>query len=239
MQKQKKIGFVGVKKQDICVYFAAVLNNLGYQVLVEDLSYELEILSCIPELPKKRISYIRKMEEEMSAVAEEGDTLFEKRTYKNVDYVGGTEEQEEEYDYILINLGEWAQSDRLKKLDEIIVVTDCEKQNVEKYRKFLRIFSLPMCLVVRNVHEFHRENRLLVELFEMEEWNLTDKVLLPFDLKDEEYRVSMQYEPYQEFRKISEEMNAMLIKFGRDYTENKMSELLFALRQARRGKCIR
>ncbi len=240
MRDQKKLGFVGVKKQDICIYFAAILNNLGYRVLVEDLSYEQEILSCIPALPNSRpkIFYRRKESGTIhGAVAEENRMYFEKRTYKNVDYIGRTEEDSREYDYLLVNLGEWAQSTQLKEVDEIILVTDCEKLNIEKYQKFLQIFSFPMSLVIRNIHVIHRKNKILREWMNLQEWNLIEKYFLPFRLNDEEYRIGMQYEPLDEFRRISENMKAVLVKFCREYTENKLSEILLALSYAKNGKC--
>lgn len=242
MRKQKKIGFIGVKKQDLCIYLAAILNNLGYQVLVEDRSYEQEILNCIPDAAQGKGKFFYHENEpgsELSLVGEHLESHYEKKTYKNVDYIGETCELCEEYDYHLIDLGEWAQSLELKNLDEIILVTDCEKRNIEKYRKLFQIFSVPMSLVVRNICEFHKRNLFLQDYFHDVKWNLTERFLLPFDAVDEEYRICMQYEPYREFNRISEELNSLLIRLCKNNTENKLSQILYALKQARKGKCIR
>ena len=114
MTKSKIIGIFGCEQTDICIYLASILENMKLHVLVMDYSFEQKMQFCIPS-PEKNLKVV---------------------THKNVDYMlhcDGKEWPQQEYDFMIINLGSWPQEEAFSQCDELIGVMNCEFAQIVNY----------------------------------------------------------------------------------------------------------
>jgi len=219
LQEKKIIGIFGVRKHDFCIYLAGILNNLGSRVLVIDNSPEEEIRCCVPG-----------SEGHISTV-----------TYKNVDYEFGSfpkGEAYEKYQYILTDMGSGLKSEDMGIYDEIILVTDAYRRNIERYREALKLAACPVTVIIRNVCQYKATGRQLFGLLIEEPYRIVDRYYIQQDPEDEEYAVLAQYEPYREFGRISAGFKKALAGTAAGITGLGMNEIMRALKSAGKGRCI-
>lgn len=219
MHEKKIIGLLGVRKYDFCIYLAGVLNNLGLRVLVIDNSTEQEIRYCIPN-PDGSISPV---------------------TYKNIDYKFGTlpvEEEYEKYDFVLIDMGDSLNPENICLCEELILVTDAYRRNIEKYKEALHSVCCPATVIIRNVCRYKATGRQLYGMLAEESCRVVGRHFVHQDSEDEEYAVMAQYEPYGDFMNISWEFQKALAGTAAGITGKGIGEIMKALKSARKGRCI-
>lgn len=219
MLSTKKIGFAGVCKYDLCIYLGTVLHNLQYRVLIIDNSHEQQMKFCIPkpDLPLKTYSY------------------------RGVDYqfqIPVDREPINNYDFVLVDLGTWMEERTAVGYDEVFLVTDGDRRHVEMYRELLTALKRPVSIILRDVCEYKITASYLMELLVEEPMNLVEKYVLRQDELDYEYRIRMQYEGCQDFRKLSASLEHVIVDIARNITSVSWMDASYAFRAARKGACI-
>ena len=203
-------------KQDLLIYLASILCCLGYKVTIFDHSHKQLLQYCIPE--------------------SEGD--FDKVTYRGVDYQFSKPMKEENYDLyniILIDLGEWTALENVIGVDDIYLVTDSTRYNIEKYIDLLLDLRKRVNVIFKNMCNYKINKNYLIEAMKRSKVLLGKTYEVRLDLFDYEYEIRMQYEPYQEFKNLSKDYEILLCLLVIEITGADVQRIKKAFNQARKG----
>jgi len=222
-----KLGFFGSQKVEILMYLARIYKNLDMKVLVIDASIDQNLKYSIPDnLNLNEIEY-------------RGVKYFIERDSINMiksdDY--------SEFDYILIDFGfNYSLVNELMICDQIFLITDFNKYNVYKAKKFIeeimneynefkliRIFKDYIAGEIKKKYIDHL-------LFNGNEKNIIDKYEFPLFEKEIQNKYSSQYKDIFKMNKISKELNLFFKDILDETTEKKEKEINNAFKLARKGK---
>lgn len=90
------------------------------------------------------------------------------------------------------------------KCDEIFVITDLHKQNILNTAEFIEKISSPIHLIYRDVCDCKINPQYCSKTFFSNQKNIRNQYVIKLDQSDYEYRLLMEYEPYQEFKYLSD-----------------------------------
>ena len=215
------IGFFGTYPADICLYTAFALKNTGKSVCVADLSKEGVLHRCIPA-PERGLAVL---------------------TYRGVDFIREApleDWQDLEYEYVFVQLGRSPQELCLAACDELALVVDCERANLDFYNNLMRKAQASMSVILRNLCPDGVSGRMVKEYFERENCFVQKWLTLPFDEADEAYRIEMQYGTVHKFSHVSCGMERLLGQLLRMFlTDDGHGGILRAVKAAKKGKVIR
>ncbi len=215
MNTTRIISFFGCKQMDLCVYLAAILENLHYRVLVVDNSKEQEIKLCIP-----------KPEEPIKTVS-----------YKNVDYEFLRPFSEVyDYDYVLVNMGEMPDLEWLEMSDYAIATLACTRYGLEVHREVLKDLNLPSFVVMRDFCPAFMQSRAMRPYLEFDNPLIKEKLILPLLEQDACMYALLQFIGYRNIKGISKAMLGVLLRILEEITGESKGEILEAFRRTKRGE---
>lgn len=213
----KIIGFFGSAPADLCMYAAYALQNIGKRVCVVDNSEDGSLFRCIPT-PDERLRAV---------------------TYRNVDFMRWyplADWHALDDEYVLVQLGAMPQQLCLALCSERILVTDCERANLDAYSRYLTQCCMPVTVLLRGfcwnwvIAEQIKAYAAKDSSF-IERW-----LFLPYDPTDEAYRIEMQYGKLYQFSQISTGMERVLAKLLQLLEICDRIRLVRAINDAKRGK---
>lgn len=207
---------MGIDKQDLLIYLSSILCCLDYKVGVFDHSHKQLLQYCTPK--------------------SEGD--FDKVTYRGVDYQFSKavkSDDYEKYDIILIDFGGWVNPENIGFLDDIYLVTDSTRYQIEKNIEILLGLEKKVNIIFKNICDCKINKNFLMENMKRRKVLLGKTYEVKLDSIDYEYEIRMQYEPYQEFRNLSREYETLLFLLITEITGVDIQRIKKAFNRARKG----
>lgn len=215
----KIIGFIGAYPTDLCLYTAFALQNTGKSVCVNDFTEEGGLYECIPT-----------PEEELEVI-----------TFRNVDFVHRlslASWRQSAYDYVFIQLGSNPQELAASACDELILVTDCERQSLDEFQHLMQQMKMSMNVILRGYCPDGISERKLKDYFERENCFVQKWLTLPFDEMDEAYRIGMQYEPMRGFEHVSKGLEKVVLQILGLIAPKNSAKNIKAMRAVKSGKAL-
>lgn len=211
------VGFLGVSPMDICLYTAFSTQNRGKSVCVLDQSKDGLLYHCIPS-PGGQLEVV---------------------TYHGVDFIRSqplVQWQDMHYDVIFVQMGGQPQQLCLALCTKLVLVVDCERENLDFYRRFMQESKMPMTVLLRGFFPGTIPVKERKEYFAngndfIEKW-----MVLPVNEADEAYRMRMQYGQFNKFAYISHKMQNVLVQLLRHMGAANQMEALRAVKQAKYGR---
>lgn len=213
----KIIGFIGSCPADICMYAAYAMQNTGSSVCVIDNSMEGVLYGCVP-----------KMDAQAMAV-----------TFHQVDFIRFKPFiywHELEYTYVFILLGDRPQQLCMASCSMCVLVVDCERRNLDFYRRFMKESSMAMYVVLRGFCAGSVFVEKIMERFSDQNGLIVRWMLVPLDETDEAYRIGMQYEKIGKFPDISLAMEKVLAQILALLGAGSPVGVMQAVKNAEKGK---
>lgn len=217
----KIIGFYGNTPADLCMYTAYAMQNTGKRICVIDNSKDGSLFHCIPT-PDKQLTAV---------------------TSRSVDFIRWyplVQWHELDYDYIFVQLGTMPQQLCLALCSERILVTDCERTNLDAYSRHMQQCSMPATVLLRGFsRDWLRTEQIIQQIksYLADSGNLIEQWLfLPYDPADEAYRIKMQYGVLSQFSHISKSMEQVLMKLMQMLETRDRVQIARAITDAKHGK---
>ena len=213
----KIIGFFGTFTADLCLYTALAMQNTGRSVCVVDQSDDSALYESIPT-PDKNLETV---------------------TYHNVDFIRRepcANWQDLGYEYVFVQLGAMPQELYLAVCTDCVLVIDCERVNLDFYRCVMMQNEKAMTVLLRGFCPGGICGRKIKEQFERENCFVERWLTLPLVQSDEAYRISMQYEPINNFRKLSADMEKALIQLMHSFGASNYAEIISGIKAAKHGR---
>lgn len=211
------IGFLGTYTADLCLYTALAMQNTGRHVCVIDQSDDSTLYECIPT-PDSRLEMV---------------------TYHNVDFIRRepyANWPDMDYEYVFVQLGALPQEICIAVCMECVMVVDCERVNLNFYRCLMKQNEIAMTVLLRGFCPEGVSGQTIRGLFEQENCFVEKWLTLPLDEIDEAYRIRMQYEPIKKFRRLSMDMEKVLIQLLHLFGVDNYAEMIRAVKAVKRGK---
>lgn len=217
------MGLYGKPGIDIAVYLGQILKNLERKVLIADLTEEKSLYYLFSVSQKFLVNYGK-----VDYIGEEFPVYIKENTH---------------YDIVILCM-----KDPVKQLvgltvDVCYYITDTQYANLEAMQCSVRNGHRVSGIIVRDVTEGSINVPYLLTYVLKDEYliGLYEKKLvytIPDDLTDREYRVSMQYGNFGEFRNLSPDFLEVLKMMAMEITGDKPGNVNLALKYAKEGKNI-
>lgn len=213
----KITGFIGTHSEDLCLYTALALQNTGRRVCVNDHTAEGLLFACIPT-PEENLETV---------------------TFRNVDFVHlAGDWQKLDYDQVFVQLGEKPEEACVAACDELVLVTDCDRRNLDYFNRFMQRMKTSMTVVLRGYCPDGISDRRIKDYFERENCFVQKWLTLPLDEVDEAYRIGMQYEPMKSFAHASRGLDKVLLSLMRVIEPQEITVAQKAVRAVRSGRVL-
>lgn len=229
--KTKIISFAGIDKYDYILLLAQILLNLRYKVLVIDLSENAALSDALYEvkddyeteespmiLNHKQLEFIPKVED----ACYRGD-FFNPYLYK----------LNEDYDFILVDYGFDVLKDSIKKSDELVIVTDMQKHNMNHLSSLFEQKELNTDIILEQVVKCKIQGESLMREVPLDNCCI---FYMPLCTKDTKNRILMQYTRVYTGYQPSHQMKKLLLHLTHRVVHRSDQEIIRALSDAIRGK---
>ncbi len=204
----KIISFVGGDKYDLERYLAELLYQLGYKVLLIDLSeskalsesmYDSEGLGCEITIPcileNKGIDFIPRFEDWQLYYDFINPYLYQ---------------MNHEYDYVIIDFGYLIGHSALSQSNLLFLVTDMQKHNFNRIRLLFSGMEVPKIIIIQDIVPCKIKARDLL-LDNMS--GIRNQVhCLEYDVNDKSSRLLLQYTRNLNLKKVSKRVREVLFQ---------------------------
>jgi cellulose biosynthesis protein BcsQ len=205
-EKSKIISFVGGDKYELERYLAELLCQLGYKVLLIDLSeskalsealYDTEGVGCEITIPcileHKGIDFIPRFEDWQLYSEFINPYLYQMK---------------HEYDYVIVDFGFLIGHSALARSSLLFLVTDMQKHNVSRIRLLLTGLLLPKIIVIQDIVPCKiRAKDLFLENIDEAKNQIH---YLDYDMNDKCTRLLLQYTRTLNLKKVSKKVREVL-----------------------------
>lgn len=207
-EKSKIISFIGVDKYEIERYLAELLCQLGYKVLMIDLSesralsealYDMEGLGCEITVPcileHKGIDFIPRFEDWQLYSEFVNPYLYQ---------------MNHEYDYVIVDFGFLIGHSALSRSNLLFLVTDMQKHNFNRIRLLFSGMDLPKIIMIEDIVpcKIKAKNLMLEEIS-----GVKNQIhYLEYDVNDKSTRLLLQYTRTVALKKISKKVKEILFQ---------------------------
>lgn len=214
----KVIAFVGIDVADTILYLSRICHNFGSKVVILDYSESGRLRSSVP-------------------VAEQIDLDRDCFDYRGVDYTRKVMEEEEQkqYDVVLINLG-FKASSYIKHCNYWIYTTDLHKNSIEKLYEISDCSGKAFQLVIRKrkkERQYVKEElkKIAVKL------NTENVVEQYYHWNDENVLLQSEYQDCFTFEELSSDFKDYLVQLTKTiYPDVLKKVLLKNMKRAERGE---
>ena len=209
---EKRVVVYGNGYKDFPVYMAFILNNMGYHVVVNDMSETREIADIVSI----------------------NDFNSEVKTYRNVDfnfsgeYLGG-------YDYSINYFNNLKKVPYNDRYDGIILNVQVFKSELEMCRRIINNSKSFIILIVRD-KTINCINKKYIYKYILDSSRGLKIYEIDFDFYDKEYQYIMDYDGIGKMKYLSENYSNILIKTICSITGNSQGNVKKALRNLKEGK---
>lgn len=206
MEKSKIISFVGGDKYELERYLAELLCQLGYKVLLIDLSetkalsetlYDSEGLGCEITVPcileHKGIDFIPKFEDWQLYSEFINPYLYQ---------------MNHEYDYVIVDFGFLIGHSALSRSNLLFLITDMQKHNFSRVRLLFSGMELPKIIIIQDIVpcKVKAKDLLLEDISGMK----NQIHFLDYDVNDKSTRLLLQYTRTINLNKVSKKLRVVL-----------------------------
>ena len=215
----KRIGVFGVHPEDVCLYTAFALQNMGKRVGVVDNSIHELIFHAIPS----------------------PDAGLETVTCRNVDFmkqVSCTQWENMSYDFLLVQLEMEPEEMALRACDELVLIVDCEKANLDYYREQMQAWKRTMLVLLRDICPDGFSVKKMKEYFERGNCFIDKWLTLLWSEDDLSYRIRLQYETVRKFARISPGMETVVLQLLRWLLPQEAAHAARAVKAAKKGRVL-
>lgn len=216
MNNKRIIGLFGARQTDICLFLAALFQNLGLSVLVIDNSYEMLMAYCIPGA-KNTSEYV------------EHKGISVKIHLEPEKWMKAVQ------DIVIVDMGSWPSDEAMYQCDEIYLVYDISIAMMDKYKNLISRVELPVSLIFRNICEDAISPANLMHMFSNDNPFIYEYHILRPNEDDMINQTMMQFHGFYRFIYISDDMQRLLLAIARSNCIVGESRLLKALKNAQRG----
>lgn len=216
MNNKRIIGLFGARQTDICLFLAALFQNLGFRVLVVDNSYDMLMAYCIPGA-KNTSEYVKHK------------GIFFKHQLEPEKWV------DERYEIVIVDMGSWPSDEALCQCDEVYLVYDLCISMMDKYKNLINRVEIPVSLVFRNICEEAVSPSNLMHMFSNDNPFIYEYHSLRPHEDDIINQIIMQYHGFYRFQYISDDMQKLLLAIARSNCIVGENRLHKALKNAQRG----
>lgn len=192
----KIIGFYGSCPADICMYAACAMQSTGRRVCVIDNSDDGVLFYSIAA----------------------PDRQTEAVTFHNVDFLRLepiVRWHELDYEYVFVQLGACPPQLCLALCSERVLVTDCERRNLDYYNQYMQLNSMTASVLLRGFFQNPDSLAMMQRYFERDNGFIENWMLLPLHRSDEAYRLDMQYGSLHQAAQVSADMQRVLTQLLR------------------------
>ncbi len=212
--KAKIIGWIGIDKYDLIMYFSMLLSGTNKKVLLIDQSENEALSYCIP-VP--------------GALNPKGSKV----SYKNIDFINGKNVVDfmDDYDYILIDFGFKTTHRDVYKCNKIFLVTDRQQHNIDRITN-LKAETEEVFLIYRD----SRRNKISVLQSSIEQIiPIKSHFILDFYDFDKDKMVALQYSNQIQIHKLPRQMKYLLEQIMTEILNFNHYELGQAYKKLKRG----
>lgn len=208
IEKSKIISFVGVDKYELERYLAKMLFQLGYKVLMIDLSetralseslYDMEGLGCEITMPcileHKGIDFVPWFEDWQLYSEFINPYLYQMNN---------------EYDYVIVDFGFLIGHSAISRSHMLFLVTDMQKHNFNKIRLLFAGLELPKIIVIKDIVpcKINAKNLMLEDI----SGTKNQIHYLEYDVNDKSTRLLLQYTRTANLKKLSKKVREVLFQ---------------------------
>ena len=217
------MGLYGKPGIDIAVYLGQILKNLERKVLIADLTEEKSLYYLFSVSQKFPVNYGK-----VDYIGEEFPVYIKENTHYNI---------------VILCMKDLVKQPVGLTVDVCYYITDTQYANLKAMQCSVRNGHRVSGIIVRDVTEGSINVPYLLTYVLKDEYliGLYEKKLvytIPDDLTDREYRVSMQYGNFGEFRNLSPDFLEVLKIMAMEITGDKPGNVKLALKYAKEGKNI-
>lgn len=204
---------------DFLIYLSELLAASGRQVAVVDHSPEKDIFALLPFQEEEDIVTYHGVEYQRGLWKEESVQMY--RTFDIVFLVVGTE-----------NIGIVSEY----PAEVWYIFLTANRKGIERTKQIAWEREVPVFLFIRDFCEYKITASYIRSLWREERGKIDGWYEIPFDTIDYEYAVRMQYEPVNEYKQLSKEMQEVLLTVASKLTGLTKKEEAVIYKKIKRGK---
>ena len=208
---------------DFLIYLSELLVESGKQVTVVDHSPDKDIFALLPFQEKENTFTYHGVEYQRD-LWKDGEKLDIASVY----YA---------FDIVFLMVGTESEESLLEYPAEVwYVFLTANRKGIEKTEQIFWEPDIPVFLFIRDFCDYKITASYIRGLWREARGNIAGWYEIPFDIIDYEYLTRMQYEPVNEYKQLSKEMQEVLITVASKLTglTKKEEELIY--KKLKRGK---
>lgn len=210
---------------DFLIYLSELLVESGKQVVVVDGSLEKDIFALLPVSEKEHTFTYHGVEYQRDLwKGEEPSQIFSYYcTFDIVFFIVGTEISNKE---------------RLTEYPAEVwyIFLTANRRGIEKTKQIVWEEKVPVFLFIRDFCDYKITASYIRNLWREARGKIDGWYEIPFDIIDYEYAVRMQYEPVNEYKQLSKEMQEVLVTVASKLTGLTKKEEAILYKKIKRGK---